>query len=84
MEDRKFQVRVGNQLSNVYRQEMGVPQGGILSVTLFIIGMNTVVEHIHYKISFGLYVDDLRVSIRVARLCAAERALNILLEHLQS
>ena len=83
LEDRKFQVRVGNQLSNVYRQEMGVPQGGILSVTLFIVGMNTVVEHIHYKISFGLYVDDLRVSIRVARLCAAERALNNLLEHLQ-
>jgi hypothetical protein len=33
----KFNVRVGPYLSDTYKQEMGVPQGSILSVTLFVI-----------------------------------------------
>ena len=33
--DRKFQVRVGGSYSKPCNQEMGVPQGSILSVTLF-------------------------------------------------
>ena len=84
LKNRKFQVRVGNKLSKVFNQEMGVPQGGILSVTLFMIAMNTVVECMNVEISFGLYVDDLRVSIMVSRLCTAERLLNLLLQNLQA
>ena len=33
--NRKFQVKVGNMLSSLYCQEEGVPQGSVLSVTLF-------------------------------------------------
>ena len=40
--DRKFQVRVQNYVSAVYQQINGVPQGSILSVTLFAIKINSV------------------------------------------
>ena len=33
--DRAMQVRVGASLSDYYDQEQGVPQGGVLSATLF-------------------------------------------------
>ena len=33
--DREFKVKVGSTLSELHKQEQGVPQGSILSVTLF-------------------------------------------------
>ena len=41
LEDRKFKVRIGSTLSEECDQEMGVPQGSILSVTLFSIKINS-------------------------------------------
>ena len=35
LENRNFRVRLGSTLSDPFEQEMGVPQGSILSVTLF-------------------------------------------------
>ena len=35
--DRAMQVRVGSSLSDYYDQDQGVPQGGVLSTTLFIL-----------------------------------------------
>jgi Reverse transcriptase (RNA-dependent DNA polymerase) len=35
LSNRKFNVRVGPYLCDTYKQEMGVPQGSVLSVTLF-------------------------------------------------
>ena len=81
---RKFKVRVGNQLSKTYNQEMGVPQGGILSVILFIIAMNTVSEFIFNTMTHAMYVDDLRISFLSSRLSGAQRNLNMLLKNLQN
>ena len=39
---RKFRVKVGSVLSDVFEQQMGVPQGSVLSCNLFSIGVNTV------------------------------------------
>ena len=41
--DRTMQVRVGSTLSDLYDQEQGVPQGGVLSTTLFNIKINDIV-----------------------------------------
>ena len=38
--NRKFSVRIGGTLSEIYDQEEGVPQGSILAVTLFSIKIN--------------------------------------------
>jgi hypothetical protein len=44
LSNRQFKLRVGLCLSDLYQQEMGVPQGSILSVTLFIIEINSMVQ----------------------------------------
>ena len=42
MSNRSFNVRVGSTLSDVYDQEQGVPQGCIMSTTLFNIKINDI------------------------------------------
>ena len=81
LKNRKFQVRVGNKVSKVFEQEMGVPQGGILSVTLFVIAMNTIVRRIDGRITYAIYADDLRVSYLASTISTAQRVLNNLLKN---
>ena len=73
LEDRKFQVRVGHNLSEVFTQEMGVPQGSVLSTTLFLIAINTVIREIKGQVNVSLYVDDMRFSIASSNLASATR-----------
>ena len=44
LSDRKFKVRCGSTLSNMKNQEEGVPQGSVLSVTLFSIKINNITK----------------------------------------
>ena len=44
LKDRQFQVRLGSNLSTLFHQEMGVPQGSTLSVTLFALKINSIVS----------------------------------------
>ena len=60
--NRRFRVKVADQLSETYEQEMGVPQGGVLSCTLFSIAINTVVEVIRGLTTYSLYVDDKQIA----------------------
>ena len=44
LSNREFKVRVGSTLSEAYNQEQGLPQGSILSVTLFNLKINNIVK----------------------------------------
>lgn len=57
--DRKFKVKVNNTFSEPHTQELGVPQGSILSVTLFNVKINNITQSIDPSILSSLYVDDL-------------------------
>ena len=57
MSDRSFNVRIGSTLSDTFEQEQGVPQGSILSPTLFNIKINNIVKCVNDTDS-SLYVDD--------------------------
>ena len=57
LNDRKFQVRIGTTLSEL-QVKMGVPQGSILSVTLFDIKINSIVKCLNLGVEGSLYVDD--------------------------
>ena len=59
---RSFRVKVGTSMSNLFQQEMGVPQGGVLSCTLFSLAINTVVRVIKGLVPYSIYVDDMRIS----------------------
>ena len=66
LKNRKLQVRLKNHLSNEYPQENGVPQGSVLSVTLFAVKINSIVTCIPKTDRWitSLYVDDLQVGMR--------------------
>ena len=64
IEDRTMKVRVGCTLSDFYDQEQGVPQGSILSTTLFNIKINNIVKCLDSKTDGSLYVDDFGICYR--------------------
>jgi exonuclease III/ribonuclease HI len=83
MADRTFHVRVGNTLSESFAQENGVPQGAVLSVTLFAIAINSITSCIRSPVRASLYVDDLAIFYRTGNLNSAQRQLQLTINRLQ-
>ena len=84
MKNRIFQVKVANKLSNEYIQEEGVPQGSVLSVTLFIIAINDIIEVIPEDITKSLYVDDLVIYYAATNTNHIERKLQLTINKIAS
>lgn len=59
--NRKIKVRIGNSMSAEFDVEEGIPQGSVLSCTMFMIAMNNVNEYIPRNINYSIYVDDLTI-----------------------
>ena len=81
LSDRKFKVRVGNNYSSLQDQEMGVPQGSILSVTLFILKLNNIVKQVPKDLKCRLYVDDFLICFSGARMYTIERQLQLCIDN---
>ena len=77
MKDIKFKVRVGNTHSQERKQEKGVQQGGINSVILFSLLMNTIAKIIPKGVKFTLYADDLAIYCSARRLNLAQRKIQL-------
>jgi hypothetical protein len=58
---RHFRARVKSTCSGIYRKDLGVPQGSILSVTLFGIKVNSIVNAVRPDVTCSICVDDLTV-----------------------
>ena len=84
LNDRTFQVRVGSTLSDYFDQEMGVPQGSILSVTLFSIKINSIVKNLTQNTEGALYVDDLQICFSGKHMRSIERQLQMCLNNLEN
>jgi len=54
LRDRKFKVRLGSEYSDSFDQEMGVPQGSLLSVTLFALKINSIVSTLSPSVECSL------------------------------
>lgn len=74
---RLLRVRVGGVLSDATPLEDGVPQGSILSVTLFAVAINGVIGVLPDGVHSSLYVDDLCISFSAARMSLIERKLQL-------
>ena len=84
LDKRFFRVRVGNTVSGAREQEMGVPQGCILSVTLFSVKINSIVKAICPGVDCSLYVDDFVICFRPRNMNIIERQLQQCLNKLQT
>ena len=73
--DRQFQVKLNGTLSSVHDQEMGVPQGSILSVTLFVLKINYLAELIDHDVLRSLFVDDFEICYKGKTMNSIERKL---------
>ena len=59
LKERTFRVKSGDNFSAVYRQNEGVPQGSVLSCTLFLLALDGIVNELPDGVHASLYVDDL-------------------------
>ena len=75
LSDHYFKVCVGNIYSDPYSQEAGVPQGSIISVTLFSLRINSIVSCLLSDIKYSLYVDDLAIYYSSSHMPSIERKL---------
>ena len=83
LSNRNFKVRVGTTLSDLQGQEEGVPQGSILSVTLFSIKINNIVKTLNPGVDCSLYVDDFLICYRSKHIHTIERQLQQCLNKIQ-
>ena len=75
LSNRNFKVRVGTTPSDLQGQKEGVPQGSILSVTLFSITINNIVKTQNSGVDCSLYVDEFLICYRPKHLHIIERKL---------
>ncbi|GFS90512.1 RNA-directed DNA polymerase from mobile element jockey [Nephila pilipes] len=79
---RSFKVRVGNILSSSFIQFEGVPQGSILSPTLFICHLSPILLKLQPSVHGSLYVDDLQISCEGSSMRIIERRLQTAVNNL--
>ena len=82
LKGRKFKDRLDNTHSSVNPQVEGVPQGSILSPTLFTGKINSIIDTLPEDIEKSLYVDDLAVSCQSSNMAIIERRLQGCLDKL--
>ena len=58
LSDRLFTVKIGSTFSDEYIQHEGVPQGSVLSCTLFPLAVNGLPSSVPDGVESFLYVDD--------------------------
>ena len=80
--ERTFNVKIGSTFSNNFSQHEGVPQGSVLSCTLFLLAINNISKCLPNDIKSILYVDDLTLYTSSARLPNAERRMQIAINNI--
>ncbi|WP_135568158.1 reverse transcriptase domain-containing protein, partial [Solemya elarraichensis gill symbiont] len=83
LQDRSFQVRIGSTYSSSFPQHNGVPQGSVLSVTLFSIKINSIANAIDSDTLSSLFVDDFAISFAHRHIDAIESHLQACLHNLE-
>ena len=69
------QFKMFYSFSEKFPQEMGAPQGSILSPTLFNLKINSIVKCVSSDIECSLYVDDFLITCKSTELHSAEQKL---------
>ena len=77
LSDRRFTVKIGSTFSDEYIQHEGVPQGSVLSCTLFALAVNDLPSSVPDGVESFLYVVDFALVTASSCLASAERRLQL-------
>ena len=77
-------MRAGSTLSDTYEQEMGVPQGSILSPVLFSFKIDNIVKSVLKGSEASLFVDDFALCMRAKFLPHAKRLMQLCVNSVQN
>ena len=84
LSDPTFQVHLGTILSDkIFHQEEVVPQGAILSTTLFNVKINNIVKQVDPGVECSLYVDDFVIMYKSPTIDAIQRKLQYTINRLE-
>ena len=75
LNERTIKVKIGTTISRNYTITAGVPQGGVLSATCFLVGINSILNTLPTGIKGTLYADDLVIHSTSKRLQTPARIL---------
>jgi ribonuclease HI len=73
MENRTLQVRINGKLSNTFHQTNGIPQGSVLSSTLFLVAINSLPGIIPKPVVASIYADDLIIFCRGSQITTTQK-----------
>lgn len=59
--NRTFKTKIGSSISTEHRLQQGVPQGSVLSCSLFSVALNEILSKVPHGVQSCLYVDDLLI-----------------------
>jgi hypothetical protein len=79
-----FKRMSGNLLIRLYSQEMGVLQGSVLSVLLFILKINSIVTCLPDAVRCSSYMDDFLICFRSRYMPTVERTLKVCWSSIQT
>ena len=77
LSQRTFQTRIDTDYSNNFQLQEGVPQGSVLSGTLFILAINDITKQLPLGVQNSLYVDDFAIYYSSNQIRHIQRTLNI-------
>lgn len=83
LQEREYKVRANGHLSKKMTQENGVPQGEILSVTLFLMAINKITKNISPTVKTCLFADDLLIFTSGPNLRSIRNQLQLAINHLE-
>lgn len=81
-DSRTISVRCGASISQAFSLDNGIPQGSVLSGTLFGIAINSIADCLPPDVLGCLYVDDMGVFVRSKSVQEADRKLAVIIKSL--
>ena len=84
LKNRYIKVKIGNILSEKHITTAGVPQGGVLSATCFLVAINTILDTLHKDVKGSLYADDLVIYHTSRMLRTSSRLLQNSIQRLEN
>ena len=77
LSERTFSTIIGNSKSRLMIQEEGVPQGSVLSCSLFSLALNSIARCLPPNIECSMYVDDFMIYSSSSQLASLQRRIQL-------